>query len=133
MHGNFVTDLKTGIFNDQCSIFNNGSIIPGMSYKTNIRKSDIKFSPSFLSNIIKNLNPNISHGHDNISIKMIQICGDTIVPPFRKIFRSAINSGHFPETWKNGNIIPVHKKDNKNLVKKYGPISILPIFGEIFE
>ena len=139
VHGNFVTDFKekTGIFNeffaDQCNIFNNGSTIPGMSYKTNIRKSDITFSPSFLSNIIKNLKPNKAHGHDNISIKMTQICGDSIIPPLRKIFRSAINSGHFPDTWKKGNIIPVHKKDNKNLVKNYRPISLLPIFGKIFE
>ena len=137
--GNFETDFKekTGIFNeffaDQCNIFNNGSTIPGMSYKTNIRKSDITFSPSVLSNIIKNLKPNKAHGHDNISIKMIQICGDSIIPPLRKILRSAINSGNFPDTWKKGNIIPVHKKDNKNLVKNYRPISLLPIFGKIFE
>ena len=65
-----------------------------MSYKTNTRKSDITFS--FLSNIIKNLKLNKAHGHDNISIKMIQICGDSI-----KIFRSAINSSNFPDTWKN--------------------------------
>ena len=49
--GNFVTDFKkkTGIFNaffaDQCNIFNNGSTIPGISYKTNIRKSDINIFP----------------------------------------------------------------------------------------
>ena len=39
----------------------------------------------------------------------------------------------FSDSWKKGNIIPVHKKDNKNLLKNYRPISLLPIFGKIFE
>ena len=79
------------------------------------------------------MNRNKVHGHDNISIKMIQICGDSIIAPLSKIFQSAINSGHFPNTWKKGNIIPVHKKGNKNLIKNYRSISLLPIFGKIFE
>ena len=29
--------------------------------------------------------------------------------------------------------MPVHKKESKNLVKNYRPISLLPIFGKIFE
>ena len=32
-----------------------------------------------------------------------------------------------------GNIVPVHKKESKNLIKNYRPISLLPIFGKIFE
>ena len=73
--------------------------------------------PYDLSKIIKNLNPNKAHGHDNISVKMIQMCGDTIIPPLTLIFDSAIKSGLFPDSWKKGNIIPVHKKESKNLMK----------------
>ena len=29
--------------------------------------------------------------------------------------------------------MPVHKKEDKNLLKNYRPISLLPIFGKIFE
>ena len=86
-----------------------------------------------LSKIVNELNPNKAHGHDNISIKMIQICGDPLMHPLKLIFEAAIRSGCFPDTWKKGNIVPVHKKENKNLVKNYRPISLLPIFGKIFE
>ena len=139
VNGSFETDFikKAGIFNvffaDQCTIFNNGSTLPDIRYKTNERKMDIFFSFSDLSKIIKNLNPNKAHGHDNISIKMIQICGDSIISPLKLLFESAIRSGHFPDSWKKGNIIPVHKKESKNLLKNYRPISLLPIFGKIFE
>ena len=49
------------------------------------------------------------------------------------IFTLAIKPDHFPDSWKKGNIIPVHKKESKNLIKNYRPISLLPIFGKIFE
>ena len=29
--------------------------------------------------------------------------------------------------------MPVHKKENKNLIKNYRPISLLPIFSKIYE
>ena len=34
---------------------------------------------------------------------------------------------------KKSNIIPVHKKNDKQLVENYRPITLLPIFGKIFE
>ena len=64
---------------------------------------------------------------------MIQLRGDSVLPPLKIIFESAINAGQFPDLWKKGNIIPVHKKESKNLTKNYRPISLLPIFGKVFE
>ena len=64
---------------------------------------------------------------------MIQMCDESIIIPLKLVFESAIRSGHFPDTWKKGIIIPVHKKESKNLVKNYRPISLLPVFGKMFE
>ena len=35
--------------------------------------------------------------------------------------------------WKKSNVCPLHKKESKNLVKKYRPISLSPVFDKIFE
>ena len=43
-----------------------------------------------------------------------------------------MKKGIFPDTRKKGNIIPAHKKD-KTLINNDRPISLLPIFGKIFE
>ena len=50
------------------------------------------------------------------------------VRPLKLSFERAIRSSCFP-----GNIIPANKKESKKLVKNYRPISLLPIFGKIFE
>ena len=31
------------------------------------------------------------------------------------------------------NVVPIHKKDDKQCFKNYRPISLLPIYGKIFE
>ena len=41
--------------------------------------------------------------------------------------------GVFPNNWKKSNVIPVHKKVNKQLVSNYHPVSLLPICSKIFE
>ena len=35
--------------------------------------------------------------------------------------------------WKRANVVPVHKKDDKQILKNYRPISLLPIAAKIFE
>ena len=46
---------------------------------------------------------------------------------------NSIKSSCYPDIWKKANIIPVHKKNHKQLVENYRPVSLLPIFGNIFE
>ena len=35
--------------------------------------------------------------------------------------------------WKKTNIVPVHKKNDKQLIRNYRPVSLLPVCGKIFE
>ena len=64
---------------------------------------------------------------------MIKLCGQTIAVPLKLIFRSMLEEGVFPKDWKKGNVVPIHKRDSKNLVKNYRPVSLFPIFCKIFE
>ena len=64
---------------------------------------------------------------------MIKICDWTLVVPLKLIFEACLVHGIFPETWKRANVVPVHKKNSKNLKENYRPISLLPLFGKILE
>ena len=43
-----------------------------------------------------------------------------------------IDSGIYPCEWKKANV-PIHKKGDKQTLKNYRPVSLLPICGKIFE
>ena len=75
--------------------------------------------------ISKNLNPEKAHGWDNISIRMIKLCGKAIVDPLRILFLSFLEEGVYPDDWKKSNVVPIHKKESKNLIKNYRAISVL--------
>ena len=79
------------------------------------------------------MDPTKAHGCDNLSIKKIQICKEMITIPLKLIFDQLLKEGKFPEIWKAANVVPVHKKEDKCLVKNYRPISLLPIFAKVFE
>ena len=135
----FVTDakMKADIFNNyfasQCTPIINDSVLPNPDYRTDARLCNIDINNTLILDIISALNPNKSHGCDNISIKMIQICKNQIVSPLTFIFVTCMNLGVYPDLWKMSNVCPVHKKESKNVLKNYRPISLLPIFSKIFE
>ena len=64
---------------------------------------------------------------------MIKFCGKSIARPLSLIFQSILNDGVFQKDWRKSNIVPCHKKDSKNLIRNYRPISLLPIFSKVFE
>ena len=136
----FVTDIQTkaNIFNkffaDQCTPLKNGSVLPkSQIFLTQSRLCTLHFDEKELIKIIRNLNVHQAHGHDDISIRMIKICDKSILKPLILLFENSTKSSYYPDIWKKSNIIPAHKKNDKQLVNNYRPISLLPIFGKIFE
>ena len=136
----FITDSKEKaqlfniFFSKQCSLIPNNSSLPAdVNYITDKRLSTVTFSARDIGKIIQNLDSNKAHGHDNLSIRMLKICGDSICVPLKMIFKQALLTGVFPSEWKKGNIVPIHKKGDKQNIKNYRPVSLLPICGKIFE
>ena len=101
--------------------------------KTSKSINSINFNGDDIISIIKTLDSEKAHGVDNISIRMIKLCGDSIILPLTLIFEDCIAKGIFPGLWKLAYVIPTHKKESKNIVKYYRLISLLPIFAKFFE
>ena len=99
----FITDFKEKaqlfniFFSKQCSLVPNNSSLPAdVNYITDKRLSTVTFSARDIGKIIQNLDSNKAHGHDNLSIRMLKICGDSICVPLEMIFKQAFLTGVFP-------------------------------------
>ena len=77
--------------------------------------------------------PNEAHEWDDISIRLIKLYGKSTAFLLKLLFQSSLEEALVPVDWKKGNIVPVHKKENKSLIKNYRPISLLPILSKIYE
>ena len=60
----------------------------------------------------------------------MKIYDESLVKPLFNIFLFLLETGNFPSKRKRGNIVPVHKKGNENLINNYRPVSLLPIFKQ---
>ena len=138
-NGVFVTNFqtKTNIFNDhfveQCSLISNDSVLPNFVSRCHSSLSNVEITGEKILKIIRSLDPKKAHGWDNISINMIKLCDVVIVNPLYLIYKKCLDTGRFPISWKKGNVLPIHKKENRQLKKNYRPISLLPVCGKIFE
>ena len=64
---------------------------------------------------------------------MITLCDKFIIPAVPLIYKNCINSGIFRNVWNKFNIVPVHKKGDKQVVDNDRLVSLLPIFGKILQ
>ena len=103
-------------FLDQCKLIINDSTLPIFTLITCSNLDTIAISQQSILDIIKSLNVNKAHGPDNISGRMIELCGDKITLPLSIIFVNIINTEIFPTLWKSGNVTSIHKKDSKLVI-----------------
>ena len=104
-----ITDFKEKVelfksfFSNQCSLLKKCSKLPtNIRFVIDERLRTINFTAK-------------AHVYDNISIRMLKICGDTICKPLKLIFKQAVTTGVFASEWKKGNIVPCYKKGDKTL------------------
>ena len=139
MNGKTVTD-----FNEKANLFNkyflfqynplpNDSKLPeNQTYVTETKLSSLNIEDEDKYKIIKTLDINKSHGHE-VSIRMLKLSDKSIAKPFSIIFNKFKLKNTFPNLWEKENVVLVHKKGEKDLIKYYRPVSLVAIFGKNLE
>ena len=69
----------------------------------------------------------------DIPIRVIKRAVPTLVDDLVQLYNQCIKCSVFPSSFKVGRITPIYKKGDEQLLENYRPVSILPIFGKIFE
>ena len=78
--------------------------------------------------LIRQLNAKAT-GSDGISTHMLLLCDESVVLPLKIIFSNILSTAIYPDTWKLANVTPIFKKRDKQLIKNYRSISLLPVSG----
>ena len=53
--------------------------------------------------------------------------------PLKLLSKTITDKETFLEDWKNSKVVPIHKKESKNLIKDCRPIGILSVLSNILE
>ena len=128
-------EIKANYFNSflasKCAPLINNSTVPNsLQYVSTTRLASFCFNEEVILKITNDLNINKAHGHDNRSHWMIKLCSKSVVKPLPT---ALAQTGTFPDIWKRSNIIPIHKKVDRQIVDNYRKVFLLPIFEKSLE
>lgn len=88
---------------------------------------------SEVSTLIQELKEQSAPGLDNISNRLIKHIKKHIILPLTHIINLSIETGAFPECWKNAALCPIYKSGNKLDPANYRPISLLTSLSKLLE
>ena len=126
-------NISMTFFSQQCKLIINSSVLPNPTLLTDRKIDHITVENDEIISLIRNLDPNKATGSDGISGQMLLLCDDSVILPLNIIFRNIQLTSTYPDQLKLANVTPIFKKGDKQLIKNYRPISLLPICSKIFE
>ena len=95
--------------------------------------SSIFISPSTSDEVEKVILNLESNKASDISITILKKCVSYVADHLSNFFNIFIKTGVFPNILKVGKITPIFKTGDSQLFDNYRPISMIPLFGKIFE
>ena len=103
--------------------------------KEYIRKENNDFnikaaSVGQINKIIKGLNPKKATGPDKISVKTVKLAASVIDSHLTNIINNDLSNNAFSDSAKLASVGPIYKKDERNEIKNYRPVSILNCFSK---
>ena len=115
----------------------------GSDFSTLQKSLIISFCPSIIKSIefnveevcteLVNLDPSKACGPDLIPACLLKLGAEFIAPSLTWLFQLSITSGELPLDWISPNVVPVHKKGDKQLANNYRPISLTCIVVKVME
>ena len=65
--------------------------------------------------------------------RLLREGADILALPYSIIFNRSLDQGYFLSSWKEANVTPIYKKDDKSLPSNYRPISFLSQAAKVME
>ena len=99
----------------------------------NLQFSLKQVSVKTVTKVMKAMSKKKSKGNDGISQECLLLGTEVLAGPLTKIINTSIETGHFPDQWKEAIVVPILKKGNPKELKNYRPVSCLPAASKVLE
>ena len=98
------------------------------SFQSSTYISNIVVSTQKVYSLMKNVDTTKACGHDGVGNKIIQLCCEGFCEFFTNFINLSFDLGKFPFQWKLGNVIPLFKKDDRQLKNNFVLFHYYPHF-----
>ena len=93
--------------------------------------NDLTFTANKVLAVLSSLDVNKASGPDKIPARILKETPHEIAPSLCELFNKSLRLGSLPTKWKLANTVSVYKKDNKEYVENYRPISLLCLVSSL--
>ncbi|MEW8545280.1 MAG: reverse transcriptase family protein, partial [Candidatus Thiodiazotropha sp.] len=126
-------NMLNDYFSSQTVVNDANKMCPQHTFVQSSTLSSINITTQEVKDILDNLDVTKACGPNHLSPRLLKEGSNILANPLSIIFNRSLEQGYFPSHWKDGNITPIHKKDDKSLPSNYRPISLLDPLGKIME
>jgi hypothetical protein len=127
-NGGHITDpveKANNLNNYYVSVFSCKGDIPDINSTHSDKPFTIKVS--IIRKRLAMIGRNKSVGPDGIPGAILKMGGEALIPSLARLLDITINNGTIPRDWKKSHVVPVHKGDDRSVVKNYRPASLTSV------
>ena len=124
-------NAKAGLLNKYFSSMFTSEVqeyIPTLASQTTPSElPDVNISPSAVKMKLKTLNVTGATGPDDLNPRLLQEAHHSLCVPLAHLYRKSLDTGSLPRNWTLAQVVPIHKKGDRQDPGNYRPVSLTAV------
>ena len=126
-------NLLNTFFQNQTILNDQHATLPPLTHLTNSRLSSIIFSPIEVKSVLKSLATGKASGPNRLNNRILNELATKISVPLCNLLTLSLQEGIVPDSYKEGNVCSILKKDEPSQPSNYRPATLLNSEDKVFK